>query len=1009
MRSGLTEPDAGQRGTYGMNDLREDLGFVSRARISVETEMIGNLEWSHDGAFLAVACRGSSDRRLAFFAVDGEGGMVVDSAGLSEPLNSDTPLVFAWSPIDATLLCVAENYQVRLLRLNSPEGVVPHVAPRVTQPFAFWGLDRHLTILGNDGVARTFDISPDMDELSAFRTDATFISWSPDGKFLCTGHSTGAVELRTGAESGSPRKRHNHNVQANFDIAWSPDGTYLSQASRVGSIYIFSAVLGRLTATLEGHTDAVTGVSFSADGRLLASKSDDGTLRLWRTDTWQCQAIVELGDYPVGHTGGVRFHPLLPILAVSQFGTPAVDLIKLDVETLLSSGTETGKRYVNARVVLMGESGVGKSGLGLVLSGKGFETTESTHARHVYLFRSEESSDPEEGNEIREILLWDLAGQSGYRLIHQLHLGQADVALLVFDSKDDVDPFSGVRYWVKALNHSRAVLGVTTTQHKLLVGARVDRGGIPASPERMAEICKEFGLSAYFETSARDSRGIRELASAIERSIDWAALPVAISNDLFQEIKSFLTTQKEVGRVLPTETDLYRLYCGQADDITDQTVQPSFRTCVGLLEARGLVRRLSFGGLLLLQPEKLDAYAAWLIQAALSEPDGLGYVSEKTALSGAFLPRSDERLKDASDEKLLLVATVEELLRHEIAMREPVDGDVCLIFPSQLTRRRPVSTACPRPAVSFEFEGPVSNIYATLAVRLAYAAMFERDEMWRDLATYRVRHGGKVGFTLEQPNEAVGVLNLFFEGDVSSETQRLFEDYVRLHLEDRALPGSTRRQRLYHCALDNCGYRVESELAEARRNRGDSRMRCPMCEETSVSLVDGEPAATPIAAERLTDMNRHADSRRDAEVGSTTIKGKRLMGDYDVFFCYSRRNRRKVEEIAERLENNAILPWMDVREIKPGERWQNRLEHVLPRIKVVAVFVGGTVGPWQDREQEIVIRESIRRGLKVIPVMLTRRHASLPLFLDSFQSIKSTDSNEDLVSQLALGINGAEV
>src|SRR5215471_2627253 len=119
--------------------------------------------------------------------------------------------------------------------------------------------------------------------------------------------------------------------------------------------------------------------------------------------------------------------------------------------------------YTNAKVVLVGDSGVGKSGLGLVLSGQSFVPTESTHGRHVWIFESKETEHDKKIKETRETFLWDLAGQSGYRLIHQLHLDEAAVALVVFDAQSETDPFGGIQYWERALRQAQQMQRISTS------------------------------------------------------------------------------------------------------------------------------------------------------------------------------------------------------------------------------------------------------------------------------------------------------------------------------------------------------------------------------------------------------------------------------------------------------------------------------------------------------------------------------------------------------------------
>src|SRR4051812_32799621 len=68
-------------------------------------------------------------------------------------------------------------------------------------------------------------------------------------------------------------------------IAWSPDGQILASASNDNTIRFWNAESGQAITTLVGHGDAVVGVAWSPDGRILASSSADTTVRLWDVQT----------------------------------------------------------------------------------------------------------------------------------------------------------------------------------------------------------------------------------------------------------------------------------------------------------------------------------------------------------------------------------------------------------------------------------------------------------------------------------------------------------------------------------------------------------------------------------------------------------------------------------------------------------------------------------------------------------------------------------------------------
>ena len=68
-------------------------------------------------------------------------------------------------------------------------------------------------------------------------------------------------------------------------VSFSPDGTTLASGSADDTVKLWDVATKQNIAHFEGHTDGVTSVSFSPDGTTLASGSADDTVKLWDVAT----------------------------------------------------------------------------------------------------------------------------------------------------------------------------------------------------------------------------------------------------------------------------------------------------------------------------------------------------------------------------------------------------------------------------------------------------------------------------------------------------------------------------------------------------------------------------------------------------------------------------------------------------------------------------------------------------------------------------------------------------
>jgi WD40 repeat protein len=992
-----------EHGSAGLraSKIREMLGVELVQRFSgMEKGRIYATAWSPDGETLAAT------------AEDGQVGLWALATGKRRIWqgHSATPIALAWHPTLPLLATGANDRTVLLWQTETGKcWTLCHTAREIggvawspnQRQLAVYTLDGNLSLHNTEEPALVRSEGP-------YARGGFGLCWSRGGSVLAAGSESGEIIVCSGEDLQLIHRLKGHSAGPS-DVALAPKGDVIASAGfNDRTVRIWNSASGQEVTILEGHRSGLTCVRFSPDGEFLASLSPD-ELRLWRCRDWECVSTVSRIDaYGVG---GLDFHPLEPFLAAkgidSRSGAQQVDCFKVDFALLSAVDLmPDSSRYVNAKVILLGDTGVGKSGLGLVLSGQQYEPTDSTHGRNVWMLDTQEVETPAGGKQTREILLWDLAGQPGYRLIHQLHLGEVAVALLVFDARSETDPFSGVKHWVRALAQARRLEGSSAVPLRAyLVAARADRGGVAVTRDRVRAMLDDLGLDGLFETSAKEGWRVAELAEAVRNGIVWEALPMVSSSVLFGSIKEFLLEEKEQGRLLSTVDDLFREFRrAQPDAATDANLRASFETCIGRVESRGLIRRLHFGGLVILQPELLDAYASAMVQAAKEEPDGLGFIPEQEALDGLFRLPEQERVADRGQEKLLLIATVEELLRHEIALKATTDSGVDLVFPSQFTRERPDAPDIPGKQAIFTFEGPLYSVYATLAVRLSHSTLFRRQAMWQNAAVYLSAAGGACGIHLRELEEGRGELALFFDEQAAAATRAQFETYVAEHLQIRAVPGTLTRREIRACP--SCDFVLPEDLIERRVKRGATTIRCPACEGSVMSLED-KPFARAEAA--VAEMNHSADDQRDRNVAGARLRGKIETRDYDVFLCYNSADRERVKAIGEQLKERGILPWLDIWEIRPGTRWQPELAKQIKSVKSAAVFIGPRGrGPWQDVEVETLLTQLVKRKCPIIPVILEGRQGQpqLPPFLSLLHLVDMRQPDPDPFRQLAWGITG---
>ncbi|KAL8825645.1 MAG: hypothetical protein Q9170_007712 [Blastenia crenularia] len=176
-------------------------------------------------------------------------------------------------------------------------------------------------------------------------------------------------------------------------------------------------------------------------------------------------------------------------------------------------GSRPGARFAQFKLVLLGESAVGKSSLVLRFVKDQFDDYRESTIGAAFLTQTISLDD----STTVKFEIWDTAGQERYKSLAPMYYRNANCAVVVYDITQ-ASSLDKAKAWVKELQrqaNENIIIALAGNKADLVASQPDKRAIATADAEAYA---RESGL-LFFETSAKTAENVRDLFTAIARKL----------------------------------------------------------------------------------------------------------------------------------------------------------------------------------------------------------------------------------------------------------------------------------------------------------------------------------------------------------------------------------------------------------------------------------------------------------------------------------------------------------